>query len=288
LKARLAIAIALGAALLAVPAALGSNSQSFADSIGEDAQAPDITSVDVSNDDAANITFKINISNRPALTQDMLLFVFLNTDSNAATGDPTLGGVDYAIQLQSGSVGLFQWNGSDFAFAQSQASLTYSYDATGATIHINAADLGNTRAVSFIAEADSGYVVDAQGNVDDTNVHFDAAPDPGHGTFSYNVLIKISLKKTAFTTTPAKAGARFSASLAVSQSDTSGPIASGTVTCKGVVGGARLRATHSLRHGIATCDWKLPKTAKGKLFHGTIGVASQGATVTKTFAARVR
>lgn len=288
MKARLAIAIALGAALLAVPAALGSGSQSFADSIGEDAQAPDITSVNVSNDDSANITLKVNISNRPALTQDMLILIFMNTDQNLATGAPQ-DGSDYVLQLVAGSVGLFQWNGSDYTFAQSQASLTYSYDATGATIHINGADLSNTKGFSFSVVAQSGITYDASGNP--TNLDsapFDAAPDPGHGTYSYKLVVKVRLKQTAFTTTPAKAGARFSASLAATESDTSAAVTAGSVTCKGVVGTTRVAATHSLRNGVATCNWKLPKTAKKKLFHGTITIASQGATLTKNFSVRVR
>ena len=90
------------------------NSQTFDDSVGEDADAPDITSIAVSNDDAGNITLLVNISNRPALTPDMLLLLFLDTDNNAATGDPDSLGADYAIQLQAGAVGLFQWNGSDY------------------------------------------------------------------------------------------------------------------------------------------------------------------------------
>lgn len=288
MKARLAIAIALGAALLAVPAALGSSSQTYADSIGEDPQAPDITSVAVSNDDAANLTFKVNISNRPALTQDMLLLVYLNTDQNTSTGSANLNGVDYVIQLEPGAVALFQWNGTDFVFAQSQSTLTYAYDATGATFHINAQDLGDTKGFTFAAEADSGLVVDAQGNVDDTNAHFDLAPDAGHGFFTYKLVVKVKLTKTAFTTTPAKAGKRLSASLAANESDTAAAVKTGTVSCKGIVGTARLRATHSLRHGVATCNWNLPKTSKGKLFHGTVTISSQGATLTKTFTARVR
>ena len=64
------------------------NSATFADSSGEDANAPDITSIAVSNDDAGMITFKINISNRPALTPDMTVLLFLDTDQNATTGDP--------------------------------------------------------------------------------------------------------------------------------------------------------------------------------------------------------
>jgi hypothetical protein len=290
LKARLAIAIALGAGLLAVPAALGSNSQSFPDSIGEDAAAPDITSVDVSNDDNGGITFKINVSNRPSFTSDMEFLMFLDTDANSATGDPNSLGADYIIVLDPGTISLGQWNSGSNAFlvAASQTSLTYSYDATGATIHISASELGNTRSVRFATIVESGLVTDAQGNVDDTNSHFDEAPDPGHGFFTYTVTVKVTLKRTAFTTTPAKAGQRLAASLGANDATTGLAITSGTVTCKGIVGGVRVAATHSLRNGIGTCNWKLPKTAKGKLFHGAVTISSQGATLTKTFSARVR
>jgi hypothetical protein len=291
----LLLLLALGAALVALPtAALGSashvatNSQSYPDSTGEDAQAPDITSIDVSNDDTGLITFKLNISNRPTFTPDMLFLLFLNTDQNTSTGDPQSLGADYAIQLEPGGVGLFQWNGSDFVFAQSQTSLTFGYDATGPTIHINASDLNATRNFSFAAIAASGLVVDAQGKVDSTNEHDDLAPDPGHGFYSYKVIAKTTLTQTAFTTSVAKAGKRFSASLAANESDTNGPVAKGTVACKAVVAGKRLTATHSLANGVATCYWQLPETAKGKLLHGTVSITVQGTTLTKTFAVRVR
>ena len=86
MRSRLAILLALAVLLVGVPAALGgsshvaANSQTFNDSVGEDAAAPDITSIAVSNDDAGLITFQVNISNRPALTPDMFLLVFLDTD----------------------------------------------------------------------------------------------------------------------------------------------------------------------------------------------------------------
>ena len=131
MRSRLGVLLVLAALVVGVPAALGgssraaANSQTFPDSIGEDASAPDITSVVVSNDDAGNITFTINISNRPALTPDMFLIVFLDTDQNASTGDPDALGADYVIQLVPGAVDLFQWNGSDYVRAAVQTSLTF-------------------------------------------------------------------------------------------------------------------------------------------------------------------
>jgi hypothetical protein len=267
-----------------------SNTQTYPDSIGENPNAPDITSVVVSNDDAGNITFKVNISNRPAFTPDMALFIYINSDNNTATGSPQLLGADYILQLLPGDVASFQWNGSDYLFAQQQTSLVYSYDATGATIRINAADLGAAKTMDFGVEVDSGIVTDASGNPDFTNVQADLAPDIGHGFFTYQVKAKVTLKQTAFSTAPAvaKIGKRFSASLAATESDTNGPVKAPVISCKAVVAGKRLAATHTFAGGVSTCSWVLPKKkVKGKLMYGSISITVQGTTLTKSFTARI-
>jgi hypothetical protein len=296
-KARLLVIALLGAGLVAVPtAALGSashvasNSQSFPDSTGEDANAPDVTGIDVSNDDAGLMSFHINVPNRPAFTADMVFLLWVDTDSNAATGDPDLLGTDYVIELDPGAVGLFKWNGSsNFDPAQSQASVTFSYDATGPTIRVSAADLGGAKVANFVVEAISGLAIGANGDPDFTNAHADVAPDAGHGLFKYNVLTKLTLKQVAFATAPkpAKAGARFTATLAATESDTAGPVSKATVTCSATVKGVPLKATHALANGVASCFWKLPKTSKGKTLVGRISVTVQGTTLTKSFIAKI-
>jgi hypothetical protein len=296
-RTRLLIWIALVAVLGALPtSALGgsarslSNTTTFPDSTGEDAAAPDITSVVVSNNDAGNITFQINISNRPALTPDMFVLLFFDTDQNSATGDASLLGIDDVIELDPGLVNLFHWNGTDFVAAPSQASLTYSYLPTGATIRISAADLGKTKAFRFRAVAVSGLTIDAAGNSDFTNVHSDTAPDPGHGLFTYQVLTKLVLSVTAFNTSPkpAKAGRPFSATLAANQNDTGGPVASGTVTCAATIAFKGIPAvTHILTNGVANCIWRIPATAKGKTLRGTITLTVHGVKVTRTFSSRI-
>jgi hypothetical protein len=295
MKSRPALLLLLALVLVGAPTALGgatravANSTTFSDSVGEDADAPDITSVQVSNDDAGNITFQVNISNRPALTPDMLLLMFLNTDNNPSTGDPQANGSDYAIQLEPGRVGLFQWNGSDYLFATSQTSLTYAYAATGATIRISAADLGRTKTLAFQTLVISGITVDASGNVDFDTSHGDVAPDPGHGFFSYQVLTKLVLTVTAFTTSPkpARAGRTFSVSLAATENDTAGPVRSGTVACAASLAGKRIAAvSHVVANGVATCVWRIPKTAKGRQMRGTITLTVQGTRVTRPFGAR--
>ena len=290
--------VVVAVALIALPAiALGSaarsatNSQSYLDSTGEDPAAPDITSIGVTNDDTGAITFQVNIANRPAFTPDMLLDIFIDTDKNAATGSSQLFGADYVIELQPGAVGLFQWNGSDFLGASSQSSLTFSYGTGGATIRINALDLNRTKGFNFATAVVSGVVADpTTGNADFTNAHADVAPDQGHGTFAYQVLAKLTLTVDAFTTspTPAKAGKSFSAGLAVTESDTSAGVDSGTIICAATIAGKAVRVkTKRLVDGVAVCVWSLPKTARGKTIRGSIAVAVQGTQTSRAFAARI-
>jgi hypothetical protein len=127
----LGVVMLLAALVVVVPtsavarnAVADGNSQTYTDSTGEDPSAPDITSVVVSNDDAGMITFKINISNRPALTPDMLMLIYLDTDQKATTGDTGSLGAEYLIGLAPGEVDLGKWSGSDYGAPASQTSLT--------------------------------------------------------------------------------------------------------------------------------------------------------------------
>lgn len=285
------MAAAIAVFAVCVSAAAAGNSQTFLDSTGEDPSAPDITSVVVSNDDAGLITFKVNVSNRPALTSDMEFDLYVNTDANTSTGDPQSYGADYLILLIPGEVDLFKWNGTDYGGTPPQSSLVYSYDASGATIKIGAADLGATKAFGFVALALSNVAVDSQGNADYTNAHIDAAPDFGHGAFDYKVLTKLGLAVSTFKTTPVspRAGGTLSASMAVTENDTGGPLASGAVACRATVGGKAVPViTHLLTNGVATCVWRVPKSARGKKLSGRIVVSTRGATAAKSFAVKVR
>src|SRR5436190_6809268 len=297
MKARLLLLFVLGFVLAAMPAvAFGDsagrlkNTTTYPDSTGEDAAAPDITSVVVSNDDAGLITIQVNVNNRPTLSQDMEFLILLDIDKNPNTGASAFRGADYAIDLVAGSVDLFQWNGSDYVRAASQASLVYSYAATGPIIRVSAADLGKTKAFNFGVEAFAGLAVDAQGNFDDSNVHRDFAPDQGHGFNGYQVLTKLVLTVTAFTVAPkpAKAGRPFSASMAANQNDTAGPVQAGRVTCAASVAGKRLvPVTHAVRNGVAVCIWRIPTTVKGQPVRGLVPLTVRGTSVTRGFSSRV-
>ncbi len=126
--------------------------------------------------------------------------------------------------------------------------------------------------------------------LDFTNLHVDSAPDTGHGFFDYQVLTKLILSVTAFRTSPkpARAGRPFSASLAANENDTAGPVKAGTAACTATIAFKRIAAvTHVVANGVASCVWRIPASAKGKVLRGTIALTVQGVKVTRTFSSRV-
>ena len=85
------MAVALPAAATGAPASaptparVAANTATYQDSVGENPAAPDITTIVVSNNDAASISLRLNVPNRPTLTQDMLVIVWVDSDNNPAT-----------------------------------------------------------------------------------------------------------------------------------------------------------------------------------------------------------
>jgi len=291
----LAIAVAVVAlpaaasGALAAPAAPAANSKTFQDSTGEDPAAPDISTIVASNDDAATITFKISIANRAQYSSDVAIVMFLDSDANQGTGDPDSLGADYIIQLIQGEILLFKWDGSDYTISATQASLSYSW-ASGPTIKINAADLGNTRKLNFDVTAVSNIVFDpTTGAIDCAACKRDFAPTIGFYTYQLQVT-KPTLVVRGLKPTPAKpaAGKPFTLRLVAARSDTGAVVKNGRVTCVGRLGSARVTAqVQRVQGGAATCTWNLPASAQGKTFRGTVSVAFEGLKASQSYTGKV-
>ena len=292
----LAIAVAVVAlpaaasGALTAPRATAANSTTFNDSVGEDPAAPDITTIVASNDDAATISFKINIPNRPQYAPDIAVVMFLDSDANQATGDPESLGADYIIQIIQGEILLFKWDGSDFTISSTQASLSYAW-ASGPTIRINASELSNTRKLLFDVTTVSGIVFDpTTGGIDCANCKRDFAPTIGF--YQYEVkLTPPSLVVKSLKPTPRApvAGRSFTLRLVATRSDTGAAVQNGRVTCVGRLGKARLRATvQRVQGGAATCTWNIPATARGKAFRGSVTVAFEGLKAQQSYTGKVR
>lgn len=279
----------------AVPAGTTTNTTTYQDSSGENAAAPDITTLTVSNTDAGVIQFRVAIPNRAQFTQDMLLLLFVDADANPSTGDPTELGADYVIEIFGGEAALFRWDGTNFTRRPGDppaTSLIFSYQA-GVTITISAAELGNTKKFGFSFIAVSGIAIDpTTSDLDFTNAVADIAPAASAGLYQYEVkitpptLVVRSLKATPKNPT---AGRSFTLRLVAARSDTNAVVQNGRVTCVGRIGKARVKAQlQRVQGGAAVCTWNLALAAKGKTFRASVSISFEGLRAQQGYSARIR
>jgi len=276
-------------AVVNAPRHVLANSVVFPVSPPGDPNAPAISSVTVSNDDNGKLTFAIGITNRPALTGDMDISIFLDTDQNPQTGAVAVGGAEYAIDLSDNSVDLAKWDGTNLMYMNpSPVSLVYTY-SNGATITVNAGDIAaGLTGFNFFVGAASG-IGGTPANPDFSNAHFAFAPAQGHGMFNYPIKITpLQLSATGLKTSAAQAGKTFTASLAVTATRQDALANGATVTCTAKVAGKSLPVkARGYSNGQATCSWLIPKTAKGKKIAGSVGVSVQNLQASKQFSATV-
>ena len=277
-------------AVVDAPRHVVANSVPFPISPPTDPNAPAITGVTVSNDDNGKVTFAISISNRPALTSDMDISIFLDTDQNPSTGDPNVGGADFGIDLSGNSVDLAKWNGSGLMYMNpSPASLVYTY-SNGPTISVDAADIApGLTGFNFFVVAASG-IGGTPDNPDYSTAHVDFAPAANHGMFNYPIKVTpLQISVASFKTSAAVAGKTLTASMAVSSTRADALTSGATVTCSAKVGGKALAVkARSFANGTATCSWQIPKTAKHKKIAGSVAVSVQNLQASKQFSATVR
>jgi hypothetical protein len=277
----------------AATTAAASNSATFADSTGEDPSAADISAVTVSNDDRGRVTFGINVPNRPTLAPDMFFLILLDTDANPASGDPDFNGADYVIELDGplgGPAGttLARWDGTNLtATGVSQSSLVFSYSA-GASISINASELGGTRRFGFSVLVVSGAALTPAGELDLTNARFDLAPDNGQHLYDVRITPPtLTLRSAGTRPLRPTAGKAYTVFTTVDRSDGTAAT-SGTAVCRATIAGRAVAVTaRSVVGSRASCTFRIPVGSKGKTIRGTVRVTSQGLGATRSFSARI-
>jgi hypothetical protein len=170
------LACALGALFL-VGVAGAANSQSFTDRAGDAGLALDVTRLDVSNDDAGTVTFRVTVAGDiPIGAPKEQLGVALDLDQNPDTGTVYYGTEDVILfdgdQLRFGRA-----DGAGFSAATLPASLQGSIGDDVATFSVKAADLG--------LAPNGGFNVFAIGETDVTG---DADTAPDIRTFNYELV----------------------------------------------------------------------------------------------------
>ena len=172
------LVVALAAALVLVCVASSGaarTAQSYADPQGDQqGNAPDVTTVVVSNDAAGNIRWRINVANQPTLLPDSAIVLFIDSDRNPGTGAPDTLGAEYVFGVAADGYSFGHWTGTDFDFDTPFTTVTVAYNA-GPTITVNRSELGNTSGFNF-------WVRGVQ-EIDEETSNIDDAPNDG--TYRY-------------------------------------------------------------------------------------------------------
>jgi hypothetical protein len=271
------IAAVLMAALVLVPTA--SSTSNYTDPSGDNRSAGDITGVTVAGDKGSGqLVFRVSGTNL-ATSDDNLLFLDIDSDSNPMTGNILSDGTDYTFLVGGGSYGFAHWNGSDWVDTPS-LSVTVAGGSSQIIISVNKSELGNPSDINFDA-----WTV----NVSDRSI--DSAPDDG----AYNYSLDANgpqINSVDAQTTPAagpKAGKKFvvqptALHLPPDARTTPANPAPDSYSCTAKLGAKKLIGT-----GTGGCTFSIPKKkSKGKTLSVQLTVNFQGAAKVVPLTFKVR
>jgi hypothetical protein len=287
----------LGVLVAAAPA-LASNPVTYTatDPTPDVSAAPDITNVLVWDTTQGLITFQINFAPGTEQQAQDTYSVWIDSDQNPTTGDPTAAGIDYAVAYDGtqNGLGLFKWDGTSSYRYVSNASLTGSFSGDSQYFVIPASELGITDGFNFNVSAALGPVTSPSSQVDQvpedgTNFHYAMQSRP---------IVTLRLTNWA-SSAVARTGQLYLTALLVTRSDTGSPVGSGTtVSCRLVVHG---RTVPPLLNGFqkwpwptggsktaAVCAWRLPNRSVGAVLKAKETVTLGTSTVSRVFTPRVR
>lgn len=305
---------ATGRAGALVPQRHTSNSQTFTDPAGDSGNAPDVTTVTVSNDDAGMITFAATLANRAAPSSEDVVMILVDSDQNSGTGES---GFDYAIGVTPVGSVLLGWNGSDLALANSP-TLTATFSGGQLTLRINRSDLNGTSGFVF-GLGTSGDAGKTAGDIAGawtyqlvlgtatTTTAPTTTTTPVATTPTTTPSIKVKLLIDAPKTTPARAvaGKRLAVTFAVhfqkeeqatAVDITSGqtkpitmiswsPVPSGKMVCDPSVAGKVIPHSESFKNSQARLSFVIPKAAKSKPLRVRVKITATEKKTGKTVSA---
>jgi hypothetical protein len=244
---------------MVVFAASAAAAHHYTDPASDSGSAPDLISVDVSNDSAGNVTFGIGFS-PPTLASDEGLGIYVDSDQNASTGDPSHGGTDYVLFLYQASWDFYRWSGSSFVSA-SHGPISVSATPSGASATINKADLGGASSFRFWLESQK-----ASSSGSGLEAWDVAGPYTYTPTSVAKVLVTLKPPAAAKGIHPGTSFSIMAASVRLSDGTTA---SADPVSCTATVGSKSLPSA-------GTCAWKVPKSAGGKKVVVTVTVSYGG------------
>lgn len=267
---------------LATPTATAANSARYTDPTGDATPGGmDITNVTVSNDDAGNLRFVVEIPSHQTLPVDRYIGLYLDADRNNSTGSA---GYEFLVWIDGSAktIEIDRWDAAQSTFVLvSGAVVAGSYSAGRETVDFNRTQIGSVSIFNFAV-----YTWNAGNTAEDRTdsstkwtyeVKIGTTPPPSS---------KVAI--TSLTREPSQpiAGESFTVTAAVIRVGRPGQVTNGTVYCSPLPG-VQARWFGSVGRGRASCRWDIPASAVGKLVKGSIGVSEGGPVTTKRFSLRV-
>ena len=167
--------------LLLSPLAGASNNMLYSDGTADaPPAAPDVTGVQVSNDDAGEVVFRITIPNRAQLAGTDLVSLLLDADGKTGTGCARgIFGAEYALGVVAGRYVFGRCLRGLWEFGKRPASFGGSFASSTLTLKANRRDLGGAGRFAFRVGAAAATRADPA---------YDFAPDVGAAGWSYEVI----------------------------------------------------------------------------------------------------
>jgi hypothetical protein len=250
---------------------------SYDDHIEDVVTAPDICSSNMVTNDNEVIVIGLHAHDRSRFAPGDGYSVFLDTDSDSATGATAESGypagTEYVIDMLDGSSTLRRWSGAAFDPVTTQSTIVTGWvDTYGPALAIDPADLGSPQGFKFVFVTTNG-------------TDRDLAPDTGMWSYTWSPL---TLKAGRLAISPARAGALLVAGMEVTRSDFDMPLDEGAITCRATVGSKTLAGRGRFVDESVACGWRVPRTARGKRVTGSVMVTFQDVTAKRSFSVRVR
>ena len=286
-KSRIRSTIGVALAVLCVAGiciAPASAAGRYADPAGDSGNAPDITGVNVSNDSAGQITFRIagtNLGEANGVTE-----LDIDSDVNPNSGDMQSDGADYAFQVTPSKrlYGFWHWNGADWVDTPSNTVGVFG-GSTSITISVNRSELGGTSEINFGA---STFLDSSDGL--DSLVDFDTAP--ADGLWNYSLRAQgpdvLSVLLATKPSSGARAGKRFVVTPTGLKLPPNGSLLAGEQKPESYTCAATIKGRHVAGSGVGGCTLRIPKKARGKMLNVTITVTYEGTTKAFPYGFKVR
>lgn len=272
-KRGLPLIVACAALLLAAPAG-GRLLDHWSIPDGTGDGTPDITQMTVGSNAGGGITFVVQVGDRQVLADNEYVFVLIDSDGNATTGEQP-NGVDYLLQLDKKEALVFSWDGTTWKDTGSKTVFGYVYK--GFRIAVNKSDLALTSNVlHFWVETQSGDQWDEVPNAEFASYTLSATP------LTFRVTGFVPTAKTV------KVGKPFGVAMQAHRSDLDELTSDGFVTCAAKVGKRKVKVTVLFPDDVAGCVGTAPKFAKGKTLKVTLTLELDGAKVSRTASIKVK